>query len=137
MKLDPYLFFNGNCEAAFKFYEKLLGGKIELMMTHAESPMAEQTAPEWRDKIIHVRMTFGDRVLMGSDAPPGHYEKPQGYSISIGVDKKAEAKRIYDALAESGKVLMPLEKTFWAEAFGMVVDRFGIPWMVNFEQPSK
>jgi len=131
MKLDPYLIFSGNCEAAFKFYEKLLGGKIELMMTHGQSPMAEQTSAEWRDKIIHVRMTVGDRVLMGSDAPPGRYDKPQGFSVSIGVDDTAEAKRIYDALAESGKVVMPLEKTFWATAFGMVVDRFGIPWMVN------
>ena len=137
MELNPYLIFNGNCEAAFKFYEQLLGGKIEFMMTHGESPMAEQTAPEWRDKIIHVRMTVGDQVLMASDAPPGRYEKPQGFSVSINVKDRADAERIYAALQENGTIQMPLQKTFWADRFGMLVDRFGTPWMVNCESATE
>ena len=76
MQLNAYLTFNGQCEAAFRFYEKCLGGRIEGMMTHRESPMAKQVSPEWRNKIMHARMTVGDTVLMGSDAPPDHYQQP-------------------------------------------------------------
>jgi PhnB protein len=128
--LEPYLNFNGNCEAAFKFYAELLGGKIEMMMTHAESPIADQVPPEWRKKIIHARLTFGDKVLLGSDAPPGRYETPKGFSVTLGVDKPAEVERIFKAFASHGTVQMPLAKTFFAESFGMVVDQFGTPWIV-------
>jgi PhnB protein len=134
MELNPYLNFNGQCEAAFKFYEKVLRGKIIMMMTHAQSPMADQVPPAWRDKIMHVRMTVGDRVLMGADAPPEYYQTPQGFSVTLGFDSPAEAERIFNALAEKGTVRMPLQKTFWAERFGAVVDQFGTPWMINCEQ---
>ena len=134
MSVDPYLLFNGNCEEAFKFYEKLLGGKNVMKMTHRESPMAAQTPPDWQDKIIHIRMEVGDRVLMASDAPPGHYEKPQGFSVSITAKDPAEAERFFNELSINGKVIMPLGKTFWSPAFGMLVDRFAIPWMVNCNQ---
>ena len=93
MQLDTYLTFNGQCEAAFKFYEKCLGGNIEAMMSHGESPMAKQVSPEWRNKIIHARMTVGSTVLMGSDAPPDHYQAPQGFSLSVGVKDVAEGER--------------------------------------------
>jgi PhnB protein len=136
MQLDPYLLFNGNCKEAFTFYEKLLGGKIEMMMTHGESPMKDQVKPEWRDKIIHTAMKVGDRVLMASDAPPEHYEPMQGFSVSINVKEPAEAERIFQALAENGQVRMPLQKTFFSASFGMLVDRFGTPWMVNCEGPK-
>ena len=136
MQLNPYLNFNGECEAAFRFYEQCLGGKMVFMMTHGESPIAEQVAPEWRNKIIHATLTVGDRVLMGSDAPPEHYEKPKGFSVSLSVDNPQEAERIFNALAEKGTVQMPLQKTFWSPGFGMLVDRFGIPWMVNCEQAA-
>ena len=136
MQLNPYLSFNGQCEAAFKFYEQCLGGKIEMMMAHGDSPMAQQTPSGWRDKIIHARMNVGNMVLMGGDLPPEHYEAPKGFSVSIGVDDPADAERIFSALAANGTVRMPLQKTFWALRFGMLVDRFGIPWMVNCEQPT-
>ena len=131
MQLNPYLLFNGQCEEAFKFYEQCLKGKIEAMMTHAGTPAETQVPPEWRNKILHARMTVGNQVLMASDAPPGRYERPQGFSVSIGLTDTAEAERIFSALAENGKVGMPLQQTFWATRFGMVVDRFGIPWMIN------
>ena len=137
MQLNPYLVFNGQCEAAFKFYEKSPGGKIEALMTHGDAPMSQQVPAEWRKKIMHARMTVGGAVLMGSDAPPGHYKEPAGFSLSIGVNDPAQAERIFNELAESGKVQMPLQKTFWAVRFGMVVDRFGIPWMVNCEQAAQ
>ena len=136
MQLNPYLTFNGRCEAAFKFYENVLGGKIEAMMTFAGSPMAEQTSPEWRNKIMHARMTVGDQVLMASDAPPDRYEAMKGIMVTLGIDDPAEAERIFRALSEKGTVQMPIQKTFWAERFGMLVDQFGTPWMINCERPA-
>jgi PhnB protein len=136
MELNPYLNFNGQCEAAFRFYEKCLGGKIEMMMKHGESPIADQVPAQWRDKIMHVRMVAGGKVLMGSDAPPDRYAKPQGFSVSLSVAEPAEAERIFNALAQGGTVQMPLQQTFWALRFGSVVDRFGIPWMINCERPG-
>jgi PhnB protein len=137
MQLNPYIFFNGQCEAAFKLYAEVLGGKIVAMMHHAGTPAENQVPPEWRDKVIHARLTVGDKVLMGSDAPPGHFQQPQGFSVNIHVDEPAEAERIFHALAENGTVRMPLQKTFWAIRFGMLVDRFGIPWMVNCEETTR
>ena len=136
MQLNPYLFFNGQCETAFKFYAELLGGKIIAMMTHAGTPAENQVPPEWREKIIHARMVIGDQLLMGSDAPPGHFQQPQGFSVSLLVDEPEDAERIFHTLAENGTVRMPLQKTFWAIRFGMLVDRFGIPWMVNCEEKT-
>ena len=114
-------------------YERCLGVKIQPMMTHGESPMAGQVSPSWHNKIIHARLVLGDQVLMGSDAPPEHYEEPKGFSVSLGIDDPAAAERIFHALAEGGTVRMPIQKTFWAVRFGMLVDQFGIPWMVNCE----
>jgi PhnB protein len=136
MQLNPYLYFNGQCEAAFKFYERCLGGKIEAMMTHAGTPMEKQTPAEWRDKIMHARMTVGDGVLMASDAPPEHYKEPNGFSVSIQIKDPAEAERTFHALAENGKVQMPIQETFWAARFGMLTDQFGIPWMINCEKAA-
>jgi PhnB protein len=133
MKLNPYLSFNDECEAAFKFYEQCLGGKIDSMMTFGESPMAEQTPPEKLDKIMHASLIVGDTVLMGSDAPPQFFEKPQGFSVSLQFDNTVEAERIFNILAEDGTVQMPIQETFWAARFGMLIDRFGIPWMINCE----
>ncbi len=134
MQLNPYLFFTGNCKEAFTFYEKVLGGKIIAMMTHKETPAAEHTKPEWQDKIIHARMTFGDQVLMASDAPPEHHRPMQGFSVSLTVQEPAEADRIFKAFSDGGHVTMPIEETFWAHRFGMLVDRFGTPWMINCEK---
>lgn len=133
MQLNPYLFFTGQCEEAFKFYEKLLGGKIEAMMTHEGTPAADHVPAEWRKKILHARLSINGQIIMASDAPPGRQQKPQGFSISIGVKDPADAERIFNALAENGRISMPLEKTFWAQRYGMLTDRFGIPWMINCE----
>lgn len=131
MQINPYLLFNGQCEAAFKFYEQCLGGKIDSMLTHAGTPAEAQVPPEWRNKILHARLLVGQAILMGSDAPPERYQEPKGFSVSLQLKEAAEADRIFNALAEQGKVQMPIQKTFWAARFGMVVDRFGIPWMIN------
>jgi len=136
MQLSPYLIFNGQCEAAFKFYEECLGGKIEAMFTYAGTPVEEHVPPEWRHKILHGRLIVGDRVLMGCDAPPERYKEPEGFSVSLEIKDPADAERIFNALAENGRVQMPLQKTFWSARFGMAVDRFGIPWMINCEQSA-
>jgi PhnB protein len=133
MQLNPYLFFNGQCEAAFKFYEQCLGGKIEMMMTYGDSPATEQVPAESRNKIMHARLIIGDKVLMGSDAPPPHAEQMKGFSVSLSVDDPADAERIFNALTVNGTVRMPIQKTFWAVLFGMLVDQFGTPWMINCE----
>ena len=133
MQLNPYLLFNGDCEAAFKFYEKCLGGKIEAMMTNAGTPAEAHVPAEWRDKILHARLVVGDQVLMASDAPPDQYSQPKGISVSIQLKDKAEAERIFNELAENGTMQMPFQETFWSPGFGMCTDRFGIPWMINCE----
>lgn len=130
-QLDAYLTFDGTCADAMRFYERTLGGKLTLI-THAESPMAAQTPPGSADRIMHARLDLGGRLLMASDAMVGHpYQGMKGFSLSLIFSEVSDAKRTFDALAEGGKVTMPLQKTFWAEVFGMLVDRFGTPWMVN------
>jgi PhnB protein len=135
MQVNPYLNFNGQCAEAFGFYEQLLGGKIEAMMTFGESPMAGEMPPESHSRILHARLVVDGQALMGSDAPPEMYAKPQGLYVSLNVETPADGQRIFQALADSGTVIMPFEKTFWAAGgFGMLVDRFGTPWMVNCEK---
>ena len=136
MQWNPYLTFNGRYEAAFKFYEKVLGGKIEAMMTYGSSPMAEQTSPEWRNKIMHARLNVGDKMLMASDAPPDRYEAMKGIMVTLGIDDPGEAERVFHALSENGTIQMPIQETFWALRFGMLVDQFGTPWMVNCEKAA-
>jgi PhnB protein len=129
--LNPYLFYNGNCEAAFKYYEKVLGGKIEMMLRADEAPESMPPQPGWEKKIMHARMSVSGQVLMASDAPPEHFHKPQGFSVSLTVGDLAEAEKKFKALCEGGAVTMPFSKTFFSKGFGMAIDQFGIPWMVN------
>jgi PhnB protein len=136
MQLNPYLTFSGQCEAAFKFYEKVLGGKIEAMHPHAGSPMEDQVPPEWRSKIMHASLNIDGNLLMGSDAPPDRHEQMKGFTVTLGINDPNEAERVFKALSENGTVQMPIQKTFWAARFGMLVDQFGTPWMINCEQAA-
>lgn len=134
MELTPYLHFDGNCAEAFRFYERCLGGALVALLTHRESPMTDQVPPDWQDKIMHARLEVNGKALMGCDAPPSHYARPQGVSVSVSVPSETDAERIFNALAEGGRATMPFQKTFWSPGFGMAVDRFGIAWMVGTEQ---
>ena len=136
MQLSTYLLFNGQCEEAFRFYEKTLGGKIVAMLPYEGSPAADQVPAESRKQILHALMTIDGQSLMASDAPPLRYSEPKGFSVSLQMKDVKEAERIFHALAEDGRVGMPFQETFWAARFGMVVDRFGIPWMVNCEKAA-
>ena len=134
MQLNAYLSFNGQCEEAFKFYEACFGGKIEFIAPYAGTPMADSVPAAGQNRIMHATLRVGDHVLMGADAPPegsGQYESPKGFSMSIHIDQPEEAERIFRALSDKGIVQMPLQETFWATRFGMAIDRFGIPWMIN------
>ena len=133
MQFNAYLIFNGQCEEAFQFYEQAFGGKIEALIPHAGSPAESSVPAEWAAKIMHGRLRVGDSTLMGSDAPPGRYQAPQGVFVNVGVKDPAEADRLFQALSENGSVIMPVQKTFWATRFAMLVDRFGTPWMLNCE----
>src|SRR5262245_58130883 len=135
MQINLQLSFDGQCEAAFRFYEKCLGGKIVFMMRYGEAPGSESVAPAWRDKIFHTTLVLGDQALQGDDTTPESYLKPQGFAISLNMAAAEEADRIFNALAENGLVQMPLQETFWALRFGMVVDRFGTPWVINCGNP--
>jgi PhnB protein len=129
--LNPYLFYSGNCEAAFKYYEKVLGGKIEMMLRSDEAPESMPAPAGWEKKIMHARMTVNGAVLMASDSPPEHFHRPQGFSVSLSVSDPADAEKKFNALCEGGTVTMPFSKTFFSKGFGMAIDQFGIPWMVN------
>jgi PhnB protein len=144
MKPTPYLHFDGNCKQAFDYYSKHLGGKVIFSMTYGQMPPQPKGAPaaeagcapdpSCADKIMHARIQIGEGAIMASDCPPGRYDKPQGFSLSLDAKDPAEAKRYYDALIEKGEVFMPLGETFWAKAFAMLKDQFGIPWMINCEK---
>lgn len=129
--LNPYLFFAGTCEEAFKHYETALGAKIQSLFRNADAPPDMPCPPERKDKIMHGAITIGGQTLMASDAPPEHVQKPQGFAVSLQVADPAQAERTFGALLEGGTVTMPFGKTFWSKGFGMGVDRFGIPWMIN------
>jgi len=136
MRLNPHLSFNGQCQAAFEYYEKCLGGKITFMMTYGDSPMAAESAPDWQKKILHAALALGNELLTGGDSPAEFYKTPQGSYVLLSVDAAVEADRIFKELAENGTVQMPIQETFWALRYGMLIDQFGTPWMVNCSRPS-
>jgi PhnB protein len=131
----PYLAFNGNCAEAVRFYERVLGGKLEVLMSGADSPMAAQMPKEFADRIVHARLVLpGGGVLYAGDAPANMpYEGIKGVSITLNYETAAQAGRVFDALAAGGTVTMAMQPAFWAKAWGMLVDRFGTPWIVNGE----
>jgi len=138
MKFETYIFFTDQCAQAMRFYEKALGGKIEMMMTQAEAPPSAGVPPGSPDRILHASLKLGDRILMASDSMPGEQDHGMhGFALSLSYPTPAEGKKIFDALAVGGKVTMPMGPTFWVESFGMLVDRFGTSWMINAGKPAQ
>jgi len=131
MQVNPYLFYNGNCEEALRYYQKVLGAKIEVMHPYEGAPAEMPIPPEYKKKIMHARVTIDGEVLMASDAIHGDFNQPQGFAVSLQVENPADAERRFKALADGGSINMPFGKTFFSKGFGMCVDKFGIPWMVN------
>ena len=131
MQVQPYLFFNGRCEEALQFYSKHLGAKVEMLMRFKESPEPQRPGMEVPgDKVMHSCLRIGDTQIMASDGMCSGQAKFDGFSLSFNAADDAEAKRIFNALADGGQVAQPLIKTFFASSFGMVADRYGVNWMV-------
>jgi PhnB protein len=134
MKLLAHLHFKGNCREAFEYYAALFGGEIVFAMTYGEMPDAQDTPAAIRDRIVHARVDLGGEFLLGTDPPDDRYQAPQGFNVMALVETPGEAERVFNRLAEGGRVVMPFGQTFWAYRFGMCNDRFGIPWMINCEK---
>ncbi len=134
MKLYTYLNFNGNCRAAFAYYEKHLDGKILAMMTHSEAPAGSGIPPEWGSAILYARMTLGETELMAADIPPDRQKPMRSAYLFLSVSGPDEAKRVFTALAEGGEIIMPLQETFWAARYAVVRDQFGTLWMINADR---
>lgn len=131
MRISPHLCFDGQCREAIHLYQRTLGGVIETMLTYGESPMASSTDPRWHDRIVHATLVLDEVELTGVDMIPGSYHRPQGFFVTLTVDEVARAKEIFKALSQDGAIHVPFEKTFWSPGFGVVVDRFGVPWEIN------
>lgn len=136
MKLNPYLNFPGTCEEAMTTYAKLLGGEVVAMLAYGDMPGDNPVPDDMRKKIAHARIEIGDEVLMASDVGPERFKPMQGTSVTLNIPEPPEAERVFKALAEGGTTIMPLEETFWAIKFGVLVDRFGTHWMINCVKPE-
>ena len=136
MQLHTYLNYGGNCEEAFKFYEKHLGGKISMLIRHGEQP-GGQTAgpPEWAGKVLHARMNLGETELMGADIPPDRFQPMRSAYLSLTLGSDQEAERVFALLAAGGEVFMPMQETSYASRFSMLRDRFGTSWMLMHPKP--
>lgn len=135
MKLLTYLNYGGNCAEAFRFYEKHLGGKITMMMTHGQQPDPSKVSPEWKDAVLHARIDIGETSLLGADIPPETFQPMRSAYLSLLVSSSEEAERIYALLSDGGQIFMPIAETFFAFRFAMLRDRFGTSWMILHERP--
>lgn len=136
-QLTAYLNFNGNCAEAMRFYERALGGKMEGLMKQGEAPGGDQLPPGSAERVMHAALQVNGGTLMAADTMVGQpQEKMSGFALALHYDTVDEGKRAFNALADGGKVIMPFEPTFWAKGYGMLVDRFGTPWMVNVSNPQ-
>jgi PhnB protein len=135
MKLYTYLNYGGNCAQAFRFYEAHLGAKIIMMMTHGQQPNAQSVPPDWKDAILHARISIGETELMGADVPPERFQPMRSAYLSLLVDSTEEAERIYALLSDGGEIFMKMEETFFAFRFAMLRDKFGTSWMILHERP--
>ena len=135
MKLNTYLNYGGNCKQAFQFYEKHLGGKITMMMTHGEQPGPVNVPANWKDAILHARITLGETDLLAADVPPDRFQPMRSAYLSLSVESIEEAERVYKLLSEGGEIFMPMEETFFAFRFAMLRDKFGTSWMILNPRP--
>lgn len=137
MKVSTYLNFKGDCADALNFYEQAIGARVLFKMTWGESPMAKDLGAEMQGMIMHSTLQVGEGQIMCADSPPDRYEKPAGMSVSLHVKDPAEGEKLFNSLAAGGNTVMPFQKTFWSPGFGMCVDKYGIPWMINTEEANR
>ena len=137
MRISPHLCFDGQCAEAFRHYHHVLGGRIATMLTYGESPLAAQTPPEYHNRIVHATLELDGVELTGVDVPPREYRRPQGFFVTLTAADEADAQRCFLSLSDGGTVLMPYQETFWSAGFGVLIDRFGIPWEINCAQSPR
>jgi PhnB protein len=135
MALTAHLSYSGQCREAFDFYAQLFSGEVN-MLAYGDTPMAKDVPAEWAEKIVHATLSFDGCELAGSDVQSNHYRRPQGFSVLVDVEGVDKARRIFTALAAGGIVAVPMQETFWSPAFGVLTDRFGIPWQINGKSSS-
>lgn len=133
MKMNTYVNFVGSCAEAFRYYEKHLGAKIVMIMTHGQAPDQSRVSPEWKDAVLHARISIGDTDLLGADIPKA--EPMRSAYLTLGMESDSEAERVFAALSDGGQVFMAMQETFFASRFGQLRDRFGINWMILHERP--
>jgi PhnB protein len=131
MHVSPHLCFNGQCRAAFMTYHQIFGGTLKTMLTYGESPMAQQVDSRWHDHILHATLHSEDIELNGTDLLSTDDTKPQGFFVTLTVEDPARAHQMFSKLAEGGTIGLPFQATFWSRGFGVVVDKFGMPWEVT------
>ncbi len=131
MQLSVHLNFDGQCAAAFRMYQRLLGGKLGTLMTYGESPVAGKVPVDWRDRIVHATLSLDGMELMGADVAPESYTTPQGFAVVLNIPDVERARVLFGSLAEGGTLRLPFQKTFWSPGYGLLVDRYGVPWEIN------
>jgi PhnB protein len=136
MRLHTYLNYGGNCEQAFRFYEQHLGGQIQMLMRHSEQPHAENVPANWKDAVLHARMTLGGTEISGADIPPDVFQPMRSAYLTLSVDSPEEAERLYALLGDQGQIFMAMQETFFASRFAMLRDRFGTSWMILAPAPQ-
>jgi PhnB protein len=136
MKLNTYLNYGGNCAEAFRFYEKHLGGKIQMLMTHGEGPNAGEVPANWKNAVLHARMSLGGTEILAADIPPERFKPMRSAYLTLTADTIAEAERVYSLLTEGGEIFMPMAETFFSARFAMLRDKFGTSWMLLCEAPA-
>ena len=134
MRISPHLIYDGTCREAFVAYQRIFGGKLATFMTFGESPLAATVDAKWHSRILHATLDLDGAELNGADVLPHDYQRPQGFSVILSLDGVERAREIFAALGEGGKVNMPFQSTFWSPGFGVLVDRFGVPWEINCAQ---
>ena len=137
MGIHCHLTFDGNCEEAMREYRRLLGGDIVTMLTFGDSPLKDEVSAEWRERIVHATLKLDGQELLGSDAFPGTYSEPDGFFVTHSLGSLSKAREIFDDLSRGGHVIMPFQNTFWSPGFGVVVDRFRIPWEINCDSSDE
>jgi PhnB protein len=131
VQITPHLSFDGQCETALRTYQRLLGGDIAMLLTYGESPLASEVPAAMHGKILHGSLRLDDQEITGTDVAPADYRTPQGFSVTLAIADFAKAEEVFRGLADGGRIQMPLQKTFWSAGFGVLVDRFGVPWEIN------
>jgi PhnB protein len=137
MSLSCHLTFDGRCEEAFRAYQRVLGGEIKTMLEYGQSPLASQVPSHWQRRIAHATLVLDAHELLGSDAFPDAYETPRGFIVTLGMADPSKAKQTFASLAEGGRIQVPFQETFWSPGYGVLVDRFGVPWELNSEGPVR